>query len=63
MVKGDTIDKVRRIMMMIVKYRCSWDAFFQIVKGEGVKSLFKGGGANIIYAITSVNVLNVLGKK
>ena len=27
------------------------------------KSLFNGGGANILCAITGVNVLNVLGKK
>ncbi|KAJ0815744.1 putative ADP/ATP carrier protein, eukaryotic type [Helianthus annuus] len=29
-----------------VKYKNTFDAFNQIVKKEGVKSLFKGGGAN-----------------
>ncbi|CAN0864638.1 ADP,ATP carrier protein 1, mitochondrial [Linum grandiflorum] len=42
------IDTVRRRMMMTsgeaVKYKSSLDAFKQIVKNEGTKSLFKGAG-------------------
>ncbi|KAI3706377.1 hypothetical protein L6452_24071 [Arctium lappa] len=44
------IDTVRRRMMMTsgeaVKYKISLDAFTQILKNEGAKSLFKGAGAN-----------------
>ncbi|KAK4379675.1 hypothetical protein RND71_001537 [Anisodus tanguticus] len=46
------IDTVRRRMMMTsgeaVKYKSSMDAFTQILKNEGAKSLFKGAGANIL---------------
>ncbi|KAI4319778.1 hypothetical protein MLD38_033338 [Melastoma candidum] len=49
------IDTVRRRMMMTsgeaVKYKSSLDAFSQIVKNEGTKSLFKGAGANILRAV------------
>ncbi|KAJ0763595.1 putative mitochondrial carrier protein [Helianthus annuus] len=55
------IDKVRRRMMMTsgeaVKYKNTFDAFNQIVKKEGVKSLFKGGGANILRAVAGAGVL------
>lgn len=55
------IDTVRRRMMMTsgeaVKYKNSLDAFSQIIKNEGVKSLFKGGGANILRAIAGAGVL------
>ncbi|RRT84133.1 hypothetical protein B296_00012369, partial [Ensete ventricosum] len=69
------IDTVRRRMMMTsgeaVKYRSSIDAFSQIVKNEGAKSLFKGAGANILRAVAGAGVLAgydklqviVLGKK
>lgn len=69
------IDTVRRRMMMTsgeaVKYRGSLDAFSQILRNEGVKSLFKGGGANILRAVAGAGVLAgydqlqllVLGKK
>ncbi|KAL8130049.1 hypothetical protein V2J09_019204 [Rumex salicifolius] len=69
------LDTVRRRMMMTsgeaVKYKNSMDAFSQIVKKEGVKSLFKGGGANILRAVAGAGVLSgydklqliVLGKK
>ena len=69
------IDTVRRRMMMTsgeaVKYKSSLDAFTQIVKNEGVKSLFKGGAANILRAVAGAGVLAgydklqvlVLGKK
>ncbi|KAF3633508.1 ADP,ATP carrier protein 1, mitochondrial [Capsicum annuum] len=69
------IDTVRRRMMMtsgeVVKYKSSMDAFTQIMKNEGAKSLFKGAGANILRAIAGAGVLSgydalqllVLGKK
>ncbi|XP_020095813.1 ADP,ATP carrier protein 1, mitochondrial-like [Ananas comosus] len=54
-------DTVRRRMMMTsgeaVKYRSSLDAFQQILKNEGAKSLFKGGGANILRAVAGAGVL------
>ncbi|KAJ6852989.1 ADP,ATP carrier protein 1, mitochondrial-like [Iris pallida] len=56
------IDTVRRRMMMTsgeaVKYKSSLDAFNQILKNEGAKSLFKGAGANILRAIAGAGVLS-----
>lgn len=69
------IDTVRRRMMMTsgeaVKYKSSVDAFSQIIKNEGAKSLFKGAGVNILRAVAGAGVLAgydkmqqlVLGKK
>jgi len=55
------IDTVRRRMMMTsgeaVKYTSSLQAFNQIVQKEGVKSLFKGAGANILRAVAGAGVL------
>lgn len=55
------LDTVRRRMMMTsgeaVKYRSSAHAFSEIVKKEGVKSLFKGAGANILRAVAGAGVL------
>jgi solute carrier family 25 (adenine nucleotide translocator) protein 4/5/6/31 len=55
------IDTVRRRMMMTsgeaVKYKSSMHAFSEIIKNEGVKSLFKGAGANILRAIAGAGVL------
>ncbi|KZV52219.1 ADP/ATP carrier 3 isoform 1 [Dorcoceras hygrometricum] len=55
------IDTVRRRMMMTsgetLKYRSSMDAFSQIVKKEGTKSLFKGAAANILRAVAGAGVL------
>ncbi|GMH11073.1 hypothetical protein Nepgr_012914 [Nepenthes gracilis] len=55
------IDTVRRRMMMTsgeaVKYTSSMAAFSQIIQNEGVKSLFKGAGANILRAIAGAGVL------
>ncbi|MBA0807116.1 hypothetical protein Gohar_022940, partial [Gossypium harknessii] len=55
------IDTVRRRMMMTsgeaVKYKSSMDAFSQILKKEGFKSLFKGAGANILRAVAGAGVL------
>jgi len=57
------IDTIRRRMMMTsggdtVKYKSSFDAFSQIMKNEGAKSLFKGAGANILRAIAGAGVLS-----
>ncbi|KAI4378327.1 hypothetical protein MLD38_015818 [Melastoma candidum] len=55
------IDTVHRRMMMTsgeaVEYKSSLDAFFQIIKNEGTKSLFKGAGANILRAVAGAGVL------
>lgn len=55
----------------LVKYKSSMAAFSQIIEKEGVKSLFKGAGANILRAVAGAGVLAgydklqliVLGKK
>jgi len=56
------IDTVRRRMMMTsgqaVKYSGSLDCMNQILKNEGVASLFKGAGANILRAIAGAGVLS-----
>lgn len=55
------LDTVRRRMMMTsgeaVKYNSSLHAFSEIVKKEGVASLFKGAGANILRAVAGAGVL------
>jgi solute carrier family 25 (adenine nucleotide translocator) protein 4/5/6/31 len=55
------LDTVRRRMMMTsgeaVKYKSSFHAFGEIVKKEGVGSLFKGAGANILRGIAGAGVL------
>jgi len=55
------LDTVRRRMMMTsgeaVKYRSSMHAMQEIVAKEGVKSLFKGAGANILRAVAGAGVL------
>lgn len=55
------IDTVRRRMMMTsgeaVKFKSSAHAFSQIIKTEGVKSLFYGAGANILRAVAGASVL------
>jgi len=69
------IDTIRRRMMMTsgeaTKYKSSMHAGAEIVKKEGVKSLFKGAGANILRAVAGAGMLAgydwlqvvVLGKK
>ncbi|KAJ3281179.1 hypothetical protein HK104_000167 [Borealophlyctis nickersoniae] len=56
------IDTIRRRMMMTsgeaVKYRSSMHCASEIVKTEGMKSLFKGAGANILRAIAGAGVLS-----
>lgn len=55
------MDTVRRRMMMTsgeaVKYKSSLHAFRQIVKDEGARSLYKGGGANILRSVAGAGVL------
>jgi len=55
------IDTIRRRMMMTSgqaeKYSSSIQAFSSIVKKEGVASLFKGAGANILRAVAGAGVL------
>ncbi|KAL7269200.1 ADP/ATP carrier protein [Rhizina undulata] len=57
------LDTVRRRMMMTsgeaVKYKSSLDAFNQIVKAEGIRSLFKGAGANILRGVAGAGVLSI----
>ncbi|KAJ9067713.1 hypothetical protein DSO57_1036373 [Entomophthora muscae] len=56
------IDTVRRRMMMTsgaaVKYDSSLHCFQTIIKNEGVKSLFKGAGANVLRAVAGAGVLS-----
>jgi solute carrier family 25 (adenine nucleotide translocator) protein 4/5/6/31 len=40
-----------------VKYRSSLHCATEVVKKEGVKSLFKGAGANILRAVAGAGVL------
>lgn len=58
---GYPIDTVRRRMMMTagtgVKYSGSIDCARQVIANEGVKSLFKGAGANIMRGMGGAAVL------
>jgi len=55
------IDTIRRRMMMTsgaaVKYNGSLDCTMQILKNEGVTSLFKGAGANVLRGMAGAGVL------
>jgi len=55
------IDTIRRRMMMTsgeaVKYSSSWDCGKVIFRNEGMKSLFKGAGANILRAVAGAGAL------
>ena len=42
-----------------VKYKSSIDAGRQIIAKEGVKSLFKGAGANILRGVAGAGVLSI----
>jgi len=57
------LDTIRRRMMMTsgeaVKYKSSMDAARKIVAAEGVKSLFKGAGANILRGVAGAGVLSI----
>lgn len=56
------IDTIRRRMMMTsggaVKYNGSFDCAGQIMKNEGIKSFFKGAGANILRGVAGAGVLS-----
>jgi len=56
------LDTIRRRMMMTsgeaVKYKSSMDCGMQIIRKEGVKSLFKGAGANVLRGIAGAGVLS-----
>lgn len=57
------LDTIRRRMMMTsgeaVKYKSSFDAAKQIIAKEGVRSLFKGAGANILRGVAGAGVLSI----
>ncbi|KAL1796091.1 hypothetical protein ACET3X_006315 [Alternaria dauci] len=57
------LDTIRRRMMMTsgeaVKYKGTMDAARQIVAAEGVRSLFKGAGANILRGVAGAGVLSI----
>ncbi|QPG73657.1 ADP/ATP carrier protein [Brettanomyces nanus] len=57
------VDTVRRRMMMTsgqaVKYNGAMDCCRQIVAKEGVKSLFKGCGANILRGVAGAGVISL----
>jgi solute carrier family 25 (adenine nucleotide translocator) protein 4/5/6/31 len=56
------LDTVRRRMMMTSgqaeKYSSSIDAFIKIARNEGIRSFFKGAGANILRAIAGAGALS-----
>ncbi|KAH0541329.1 hypothetical protein FGG08_004167 [Glutinoglossum americanum] len=60
------LDTIRRRMMMTsgeaVKYKSSFDAGKQIIAKEGVRSLFKGAGANILRGVAGAGVLSLYDK-
>jgi len=57
------LDTIRRRMMMTsgeaVKYKSSLDAARQILAREGVRSFFKGAGANILRGVAGAGVLSI----
>lgn len=55
----------RRMMMTSgagVHYKSMFDAGSQIVQKEGMKSLFKGAGANILRGVAGAGVLSLYDK-
>lgn len=57
------LDTVRRRMMMTsgqaVKYNGAFDCFRKVVAAEGVASLFKGCGANILRGVAGAGVISL----
>jgi len=57
------LDTIRRRMMMTsgeaVKYSSSMDAARKIFAAEGVRSFFKGAGANILRGVAGAGVLSI----
>jgi solute carrier family 25 (adenine nucleotide translocator) protein 4/5/6/31 len=47
------------IPLKAVKYKSSMDAARQIIAAEGVRSLFKGAGANILRGVAGAGVLSI----
>merc|ERR1711981_767642 len=60
------LDTIRRRMMMTsgeaVKYSSMFDAGRKIIAAEGVSSLFKGAGANILRGVAGAGVLSMYDK-
>ncbi|TRM60208.1 mitochondrial carrier domain-containing protein [Schizophyllum amplum] len=60
------LDTIRRRMMMTsgskVHYKSMFDAASQIVAKEGIPSLFKGAGANILRGVAGAGVLSLYDK-
>nr|XP_018267426.1 ADP,ATP carrier protein [Kwoniella dejecticola CBS 10117]OBR89584.1 ADP,ATP carrier protein [Kwoniella dejecticola CBS 10117] len=60
------LDTIRRRMMMTsggtVHYKSMFDAASQIVAKEGIRSLFKGAGANILRGVAGAGVLSLYDK-
>ena len=56
-----SVEKIRAILTssQAVKYKSSVDAARQIIAAEGVKSLFKGAGANILRGVAGAGVLSI----
>lgn len=61
------LDTIRRRMMMTsgeaVKYASSMDAARKIMAAEGVRSFFKGAGANILRGVAGAGVLSIYDRK
>ena len=61
------LDTIRRRMMMTsgeaVKYKGSMDAARQIFAAEGIRSFFKGAGANILRGVAGAGVLSIYDRK
>lgn len=61
------LDTIRRRMMMTsgeaVKYKSSFDAGRQIMAAEGIRSFFKGAGANILRGVAGAGVLSIYDRK
>jgi len=55
------LDTIRRRMMMTSggkkKYNGSWDCGMQILRGEGMKAMYKGAGSNILRGLAGALVL------
>lgn len=47
------------LIVQAVKYKSSMDAGRQIIAAEGVRSLFKGAGANILRGVAGAGVLSI----
>lgn len=60
------LDTIRRRMMMTsgqkIHYKNMLDCGSQIIKAEGVATLFKGAGANILRGVAGAGVLSMYDK-